>query len=182
MLEVSRSGYYEWLGRKPSLRRQQDQALKRRLLSLHQRYPALGLDSLYHLIRSELACSRKRIHRLMNELNISSARKRAYKATTNSRHAHPIAPNLLARQFSFDAPNKAWVGDITYIGNDVAHNTPSAVQQRCYTVDDLRVILNVSRSTVYQLLKRNEFRWFQIGGGKYRISKKSFDDWLDCQS
>ena len=57
------------------------------------------------------------------------------------------------------------------IGNDVAHNTPSAVQQRCYTVDDLRVIL-----------KRNEFRWFQIGGGKYRISKKSFDDWLDCQS
>ena len=113
MLEVSRSGYYEWLGRKPSLRRQQDQALKRRLLSLHQRYPALGLDSLYHLIRSELACSRKRIHRLMNELNISSARKRAYKATTNSRHAHPIAPNLLARQFSFDAPNKAWVGDIT---------------------------------------------------------------------
>ena len=68
------------------------------------------------------------------------------------------------------------------IGNDVAHNTPTAVQQRCYTVDDLRVILNVSRSTVYQLLKRNEFRLFQIGGGKYRISKKSFDDWLDCQS
>lgn len=45
LLEVSRSGYYEWLGRKPSLRRQQDQELKRRLLSLHQRYPALGLDS-----------------------------------------------------------------------------------------------------------------------------------------
>ena len=45
LLEVSRSGYYEWLGRKPSLRRQKDQELKRRLLSLHQRYPALGLDS-----------------------------------------------------------------------------------------------------------------------------------------
>ena len=39
LLEVSRSGYYEWLGRKPSLRRQKDQELKRRLLSLHQRYP-----------------------------------------------------------------------------------------------------------------------------------------------
>ena len=36
LLEVSRSGYYEWLGRKPSLRRQKDQELKRRLLSLHQ--------------------------------------------------------------------------------------------------------------------------------------------------
>ena len=43
LLEVSRSGYYEWLGRKPSLRRQKDQELKRRLLSLHQRYPALGM-------------------------------------------------------------------------------------------------------------------------------------------
>ena len=100
LLEASRSGYYEWLGRKPSLRRQQDQALKRKLLGLHQRYPALGLDSLYHLIRPELSCSRKRIHRLMNELGISSARKRAYKATTNSRHTHLIAPNLLARCFS----------------------------------------------------------------------------------
>ena len=115
LLEVSRSGYYEWLGRKPSLRRQKDQELKRRLLSLHQRYPALGLDSLYHLIRPQLSCSRKRIHRLMNEMNISSTRRRAYKATTNSRHAHPIAPNLLARRFSFDKPDTAWVGDITYI-------------------------------------------------------------------
>ena len=100
---------------KPSLRRQKDQELKRRLLSLHQRYPALGLDSLYHLIRPQLSCSRKRIHRLMNEMNISSTRRRAYKATTNSRHAHPIAPNLLARRFSFDKPDTAWVGDITYI-------------------------------------------------------------------
>ena len=97
---------------------QQDQALKRRLLALHQRYPALGLDSLYHMIRKELSCSRKRIHRLMNELGISSARKRVYKTTTNSRHAHPIAPNLLAHHFSFDKPNMAWVGDITYIPTD----------------------------------------------------------------
>lgn len=118
LLEVSRSGYYEWLGRQLSLRRQQDQELKRRLLGLHQRYPALGLDSLYHLIRPELSCSRKRIHRLMNELDISSARKRAYKTTTDSRHSHPIAPNLLARRFSFDKPDAAWVGDITYIPTD----------------------------------------------------------------
>ena len=96
---------------------QQDQALKRHLLALHQRYPALELDSLYQ-IRKELSCSRKRIHRLMNELGISCARKRVYKATTNSRHAHPIAPNLLARHFSFDKPDMAWVGDITYIPTD----------------------------------------------------------------
>ena len=101
-LEVSRSGYYEWLHRKASAHMQQEQDLKRRLLALHQRYPALGLDNLYHLIRKELSCSRKRV----------------YKTTTNSRHAHPIAPNLLARHFSFDKPDMAWVGDITYIPTD----------------------------------------------------------------
>ena len=69
----------------------------------------------YHLIRPQLSCSRKRIHRLMNEMNIAATRRRAYKATTNSRPAHPIAPNLLARRFSFDKPDTAWVGDMTYI-------------------------------------------------------------------
>lgn len=33
----------------------------------------------------------------------------------------------------------------------------------------------------YNLLKKNEFRWIQLTGGKYRISKKSFEDWLDKQ-
>lgn len=56
-----------------------------------------------------------------------------------------------------------------------------ASERRCYTVEDLQAILEVSRPSVYNLLKRKEFRWFQINGGKYRISKKSFDEWLDCQ-
>ena len=48
-------------------------------------------------------------------------------------------------------------------------------EKRCYTVAELQEILGVSRPTVYSLLKRNEFRWIQLDGGKYRISKKSFD-------
>jgi excisionase family DNA binding protein len=51
-------------------------------------------------------------------------------------------------------------------------------EKRCYTVKELQVILGISRPTVYELLKKNEFRWIQIGT-KYRISKKSFDEWLD---
>jgi len=51
----------------------------------------------------------------MRMSGISSIRRRAYKATTNSNHSHPIAPNLLMRNFSFKRPNQAWVGDITYI-------------------------------------------------------------------
>lgn len=57
----------------------------------------------------------------------------------------------------------------------------SAPEKRCYTVEELQNILGISRGSVYELLKRKEFKWFQIGGGRYRISKKSFDSWLDEQ-
>lgn len=115
VLEVSRGGYYGWLGREPGKRSRQNQALRRRLVEVHERYPALGLDSLYHLLKPEFGCSRKRVHRQMRLAGISSARRRAYKRTTNSNHSHPIAPNLLQRNFQFDRPDQAWVGDITCI-------------------------------------------------------------------
>lgn len=115
MLEISRSGYYAWLNRGQGQRRVRNQALLRALVRLHEKYPALGLDSLYHLLKPEFHCSRGRVHRLMKQANIHSLRKRAYKATTNSKQSNPIAPNLLNRDFVFTKPNKAWVGDITYI-------------------------------------------------------------------
>ena len=51
-------------------------------------------------------------------------------------------------------------------------------EKRCYTVKELQEILQISRPAVYDLLKRNEFKWVLVGG-KYLISKKSFDEWLD---
>ena len=115
VLEVSRSGYYGWKAEKTCRRRLQNQALRRRLIELHEKYPALGLDSLYRLLKPEFGCSRKRVHRQMRLAGISSVRRMAYKTTTHSNHSHPIAPNLLQRNFSFDRPDQAWVGDITYI-------------------------------------------------------------------
>ena len=56
--------------------------------------------------------------------------------------------------------------------------TVNEAERRCYTVKEIQDILGISRPTVYELLKKNEFRWIQIGT-KYRISKKSFDGWLD---
>lgn len=50
-------------------------------------------------------------------------------------------------------------------------------EKRCYTVKELQEILDVSRPTVYDLLKRKEFHSV-IVGGKHLISKKSFDTWL----
>jgi len=115
LLDVTRSAYYAWLNHTPSRRELDDQAILRELVRLHQLYPALGLDSLHQMAKTKVSCSRKRVWRLMKQASIHSARKKAYKRTTNSNHHSPIAPNLLNRNFGFSQPNQAWVGDITYI-------------------------------------------------------------------
>ena len=56
----------------------------------------------------------------------------------------------------------------------------AAAEKRCYTVEDLQIILGVSRGSVYKLLGQNEFRWFKIGSA-IRISVRSFDEWLDSK-
>ena len=51
-------------------------------------------------------------------------------------------------------------------------------EKKCYSVKELQEILMVSRSTIYDLLKKKEFKWGRCKG-KYWISKKSFDEWFD---
>lgn len=60
-------------------------------------------------------CSKDRIKRIMCENGLVSVHKVKYKATTNSKHNYPVAPNLLQKDFSAEAPSQKWVGDITYI-------------------------------------------------------------------
>ena len=57
----------------------------------------------------------------------------------------------------------------------------NVMEKRCYTVDELQLILMCGKATVYDLIKKNEVRSFKLGGSGYRISKKSFDEWLDRQ-
>ena len=56
--------------------------------------------------------------------------------------------------------------------------TPVVQDIRCYTIEDLMAMLILSRPTVCRLLKQNEFRWFKVSGA-YRISKASFEAWLN---
>ena len=58
-----------------------------------------------------------------------------------------------------------------------AENAIPITEKRCYTVEDLQIILGISRGTVYKLLEQQEFRWFKIGT-VYRISKPSFEEWM----
>jgi len=67
------------------------------------------------LIAEGESCNKKRVARLMKGAEIRSKRRKKYKATTDSKHNHPVAENLLDRDFSVETPDQVWVSDITYI-------------------------------------------------------------------
>ena len=58
---------------------------------------------------------RKRVARLMRGMGLSARRGRRFRCTTDSRHAFPVAPNLLDRDFTAAAPDRVWLADLTYL-------------------------------------------------------------------
>lgn len=116
-LDVSRSGYYAWTHRGPSRRAAEDARLGAAIASSHARSRGTYGSPRIHedLQASGKRTGRKRVARLMKSGGIVSKRRRRFRATTDSKHAEPIAPNVLQRRFTVATPNTAWVGDVTYV-------------------------------------------------------------------
>ncbi len=120
ILDVSESGYHAWRQRPPSARQQENLRLETEVKAAHQRTREtygprrLRSDLADHGIQTSLY----RIKRIRRKLGLRCKQKRKFKATTDSRHALPLAPNLLDRQFTVAAPDRAWVSDITYVATD----------------------------------------------------------------
>ena len=115
--EVSRSGYYAFCRRIPSLRAARDRALTEKIQAIHQRSRGTyGRPRVQAALRSQgIQTSSKRVGRLMKQEGLQSRRPRRVRSTTDSGHKLPVAENVLARAFWAQAPNEAWVGDITFI-------------------------------------------------------------------
>lgn len=121
MLDVSRSGFYAWLGRDEAPRDREDNRLVPLIRAIYDDHRFVyGAPRIHKALqRSGETCSRKRVARIMRRMGIRSKATRRFRIrTTNSKHDHPIAPDLLQRNFSATAPNRAWVSDITYIGTE----------------------------------------------------------------
>ena len=116
-LEVSRSGYYEWIKRPPSPHAQEDKELSERIVEHFEANRGVyGTRRLKDCLAEEgKQVSRRRIGRLMVEQDLEVKTKRKFKPTTDSNHGQEVAPNVLERQFDVDQPDTAYVGDITYI-------------------------------------------------------------------
>lgn len=114
---VSRSGYYAWQGRQARGVDRHEQALLEHIRRIHRMSRrTYGSPRVHAQLRAEgFVCNRKRIARLMRLNGIVGQRKRYQRITTNSRHAYPVAPNLLNQEFQAEQANQKWVADITYI-------------------------------------------------------------------
>lgn len=117
VFDVSRSGYYRWLGAEPSERAREDAALTVEIKHIHRKHKGrYGSPRVHRDLRERgRRVGRKRVARLMRQQGLRGHTPRRFRRTTDSRHSHRIAPNLVARDFAASAPNEAWVGDITYV-------------------------------------------------------------------
>ncbi len=117
VLGVSRSGYYAWIARPRAARAQADEQLVVEIVAAHRRSRATyGSPRVHSELRSRgTRVGRKRLERLMRERGIRARRKRRFRRTTDSRHAYPIAPNVLGRRFAVKSANAVWVTDVTSI-------------------------------------------------------------------
>jgi putative transposase len=117
ILAVSESGYYEWVTRKPSKRRQEEARLEVMIKAAHKASRgAHGPKKIKEdLAEHGITAGVCRIRRIRKNLGIRCIQKKKYKATTDSKHNLPVAANLLNQQFEATAPNQIWLSDITYI-------------------------------------------------------------------
>jgi len=118
VLGVSPSGYYAWRSQPESHRALANRCLLQEVQRLHrQHHTRYGSPRVHATLRAEGHwVSRGRVERLMRRHGIRAlARRRFRPTTTDSRHALPIAPNLLQQKFTAFVPNRVWLADITYI-------------------------------------------------------------------
>ena len=120
VLEVAPAGYYAWRqGRSPCARAIANERLLLNIRVSHQASDGTyGSPRVLRDLRDEgFRVGRNRVARLMRRDGLRGRQPRAFVRTTDSTHAHPIAPNLLARQFDVNgvALNCVWVSDITYL-------------------------------------------------------------------
>jgi putative transposase len=116
-LGVSTSGFYAWSTRPESARAREDRRLAVLTREAHENgRKAYGSPRVHEELKAQgIQISRKRIIRLMQEQGLKGKTRRRWVRTTDSNHALPVAPNLLARDFQASAPNQRWVVDITYL-------------------------------------------------------------------
>ena len=117
IFSVSRSGYYSWRSRPESRRAIENRRLDVHIKAIYKRNKGrYGSPKITDELNDMgFPAGKNRVARRMKRAGLRSIVRRKYRATTDSKHSHPVADNLLERDFTTGGPDKVWVSDITYI-------------------------------------------------------------------
>jgi len=117
VMQVSRSGFYAFCKRPPSATEQANQVLTEQIRAVfEQSDQTYGSPRIYEELKVQnVACSEKRVARLMRLADLRAVLPKRFVITTDSKHDLPIAENLLDRAFDPQMPNVRWTADISYV-------------------------------------------------------------------
>ncbi len=116
-LGVSRSGFYARLSRTPSAAGVRRAGLAKKVKEIHAelrgRYGSPRVHA--ELVGRGHECGVNFVAKVMREAGIAAKTRRKFRRTTDSNHPHPVAENVLGRDFAPEEPNASWVADVTYV-------------------------------------------------------------------
>ena len=117
VLKVSRSGYYAWRRRKPSERERKD---RRHAEGIHRAHlesrGTYGSPRVYRALRDAgTPCGKHRVARIMRQEGLRGRAARRFRSVSTTRSSLPAPPDRLCRDFTAEAPNEVWVGDLTQV-------------------------------------------------------------------
>ena len=117
VLEVSRSGYYNWKNREESTRHKEEKILLLEIKTIHEKSNGTygTLRTTAELNRKGIGCGKNRVGRIRKKYNIKAKTKKKFKVTTHSKHNKPVSEDLVKRNFTASVKNELWTSDITYI-------------------------------------------------------------------
>jgi putative transposase len=118
VLAVTRSGFYAWRRREPSATAQRRIGLTEQIRQVHQASRETYGSPRVHaeLLAKGHSVNRKTVAKCMKAAGIQAKSQRRFRVTTtDSNHSHPIAENVVNRNFRPSQKNQTWVADITYI-------------------------------------------------------------------
>lgn len=119
LLGVSRSGVHAARLRPASARAHTDAQLTDEIRRWQRKHRGrYGRRRMTREVRAAVdqPINEKRVGRLMRQHGLQSRKRRRFRVvTTDSKHGHAVAPNVLAREFAATAPNQKWLADLTYV-------------------------------------------------------------------
>lgn len=117
VLAVSAAGYYAWCARPASARSASARTVLSAIRVIHRESrETYGSPRIWDaLVKQGHRVGEHRVARLMRQDGIRAKTVKKWRATTQSNHRLPVAENTLNRQFTVEAPNRVWAGDLTYV-------------------------------------------------------------------